>query len=77
MVVNDLIQVIFEDMDPVWLKFMWDDGGTTCQEMIKIVIMLSLIKLRRRCYFRTITSDLYYYFDDRCLTNTFGDLSML
>ena len=44
---QDLIQVNFEDMDPVWLKSMWDDGGTIRTEMIEIVIMLTLPEIRR------------------------------
>jgi hypothetical protein len=27
-IAQDLIQVIFEDMDPVWLRTMWEDGGS-------------------------------------------------
>jgi hypothetical protein len=40
--------VIFEDMDPVWLKTMWEDGGTTRRDMIEILISLALLKLRSR-----------------------------
>ena len=43
-----LIGVIFEDMDSVWLKSMWNDGGTTRADMIEILISLALLKLRRR-----------------------------
>jgi hypothetical protein len=39
-VVKDLIQVIFEDLDLVWLKYIWDARGTTRQELIEIVFML-------------------------------------
>ena len=28
MVAQDLIRVVFYDMDPTWLKSMWDDRGT-------------------------------------------------
>ena len=45
-VAQDLIKVIFDNMDLVWLKSMWEDGGTTRAEMIEIVIMLALLKLR-------------------------------
>jgi hypothetical protein len=44
-IAQDLIRVIFEDLDSLWLKFMWDDGGTTCADMIEILISLSLLKL--------------------------------
>jgi hypothetical protein len=45
-VAKGLIQVIFKDLDPVWLKSMWDDRGSTRLEMIEIVIMLALLRLR-------------------------------
>jgi hypothetical protein len=32
--------VIFKDMDPVWLKTMWEDGGSAHDDMIKILISL-------------------------------------
>jgi hypothetical protein len=44
----DLIRVIFEDMDPVWLKTMWEDGGFACVDMIDIMISLALLKLKSR-----------------------------
>jgi hypothetical protein len=59
-VVKDLIQIIFEDMDSVWLKSIWDVGGTIHQELIKIILMLCYVKHRRWWYFRTINSSLYY-----------------
>jgi hypothetical protein len=45
-IAQDLIKVIFEDMDPIWLKSMWDDGGTTRAYMMEILISLALLKLR-------------------------------
>ena len=45
-IAQDMIQAIFKDMDPIWLKFMWDDGGTIWAKMIEIVIMLALLKIR-------------------------------
>jgi hypothetical protein len=47
-IVQDLIRVIFEDIDPIWLRTMWEDGGTTCADMIKILISLALLKLKSR-----------------------------
>jgi hypothetical protein len=47
-IAQGLIRVIFKDMDPVWLRSMWKDGGTTCDEMIEILISLALLKLRYR-----------------------------
>jgi hypothetical protein len=29
-IAQDLIRVIFEDMDPVWLRTMWEDGESAC-----------------------------------------------
>jgi hypothetical protein len=47
-IAQDLIQVIFEDMDSVWLRTMWEDGGSTRADMIKILISLALLKLKSR-----------------------------
>jgi hypothetical protein len=44
----DLIRVIFEDMNPVWLRTMWEDGGTSLVDMIEILISLTLIKYKSR-----------------------------
>jgi hypothetical protein len=40
-IAQDLIQVIFEDMDPVWFRTMWEDGGSARADMIKILISLA------------------------------------
>jgi hypothetical protein len=40
--------VIFEDMDPIWLRSMWEIGGSTCADMIEILISLALLKLKSR-----------------------------
>ena len=45
-IAQDLIRVIFEDMDPVWLRTMWEEGGSACADMIEIVISLALLKLK-------------------------------
>jgi hypothetical protein len=47
-IAQDLIWVIFEDMDPVWLRMMWKDGGSACVDMIEILISLALLKLKSR-----------------------------
>jgi hypothetical protein len=47
-IAQDLIRVIFEDMDPVWLRVMWEDGGSVCADMIEILISLALLKLSSR-----------------------------
>ena len=48
MIAQDMIRVIFEDMDPVWLRTMWEDGGIARDDMIEILISLALLKLRSR-----------------------------
>jgi hypothetical protein len=47
-ITQDLIRVIFEDMGPVWLRTMWEDGGSARADMIKILISLALLKLKSR-----------------------------
>ena len=40
--------MIFKDMDPIWLRTMWEDGGTTHDDMIEILISLALLKLKSK-----------------------------
>jgi hypothetical protein len=47
-IAQDLILVIFEDMDLVWLRTMWKVRGTAHVDMIEILISLALLKLRFR-----------------------------
>ena len=47
-IAQDLIRVIFEDMDPVWLRTMWEDRGSAHDDMIEILISLTLLKLKSR-----------------------------
>jgi hypothetical protein len=47
-IAQDLIHVIFEDMDLVWLKSMWEDGRTANDDMVEILISLVLFKLKSR-----------------------------
>jgi hypothetical protein len=47
-IAQDPIRVIFEDMDHVWLRTMWEDGGFACADMIEILISLALLKLKYR-----------------------------
>jgi hypothetical protein len=47
-IAQDLIRVIFEDMDPVWLRTMWEDGGTARDDMIEILISLALLNFKSR-----------------------------
>ena len=48
MIAQDLIQVIFEDMDPNWLRTMLEDGGIAHDDMIEMLISLALLKLKSR-----------------------------
>jgi hypothetical protein len=45
---QDLIRVIFEDMDPIWLCLMWEAEGSARVDMIEILISLALLKLSSR-----------------------------
>jgi hypothetical protein len=45
---QDLIYVIFEDMDHIWLRSMWETRGSARADMIKILISLALLKLKSR-----------------------------
>ena len=45
---QDLIHVIFEDMDPVWLRSMWETGRSARAYIIEILISLPLLKLKFR-----------------------------
>jgi hypothetical protein len=45
---QDLIRVIFEDMDPIWLRTMWEDERFAHADMIEILISLALLKLKSR-----------------------------
>ena len=47
-IAQDLIRVIFEDMDPVWFRTMWEEGGSTHADTIEILISLALLKLKSR-----------------------------
>jgi hypothetical protein len=41
-------RVIFEDMNPIWLRTMWEDGGTARVDVIEILISLAILMLRSR-----------------------------
>jgi hypothetical protein len=47
-IAQDLIRVIFEDIDLVWLRMMWEDGGSARTDLIEILISLALLKLKSR-----------------------------
>jgi hypothetical protein len=47
-IAQNLIRVIFEDMDHVWLRMMWEDGGSARVDMMEILILLALLKLKSR-----------------------------
>jgi hypothetical protein len=46
--VQDLIRMIFEDMDPIWLRSMLETGGSSHAKMIEILISLAMLKLKCR-----------------------------
>jgi hypothetical protein len=48
MLVQDLIRVIFKDMDLVWLRSMWETVGFARADMIEILISLAPLKLKFR-----------------------------
>jgi hypothetical protein len=45
---QNLICVIFEDMDPIWLRSIWETRGFVYADMIEILISLALLKLKSR-----------------------------
>ena len=47
MIAQDLLWVIFEHIDPIWLRMMWE-GGSGFVNMIEILISLALLKLKSR-----------------------------
>jgi hypothetical protein len=47
-IAHDLIRVIFEHMNSIWLRTMWEDGRTTRTDMIEILISLAILKLKSR-----------------------------
>jgi hypothetical protein len=47
-IAQNLIRVIFEDMNPVWLRTMWEDGGSARADMIEILISLALFYHKSR-----------------------------
>jgi hypothetical protein len=42
---QDLIHVIFEDIDPICLRLMWEARGSVSADMIEILISLALFNL--------------------------------
>jgi hypothetical protein len=46
MLAQDLIRLIFEEMNPIWLRSMWEIGGSARANMIEILISLALLKLK-------------------------------
>jgi hypothetical protein len=47
-IAQDLIRIIFEDIDLIWLKTMWEDEGSIRADMIEIFISLTLLKLKSK-----------------------------
>jgi hypothetical protein len=42
--------MIFEDMDPIWLRSIWQTERSARADMIKILISLALLKLKSRLW---------------------------
>jgi hypothetical protein len=47
-IAQDLIRVIFENIDLVWLRTMCEDKGSAYADMIEILISLAMLKLKSR-----------------------------
>jgi hypothetical protein len=45
---QNLISVIFENVDPIWLRLMWETEGSARANMLEILISLALLKLKSR-----------------------------
>jgi hypothetical protein len=45
-VLKNLIWIIFEEIDLMWFKYMWDVDEATCHDMIEIIFMLYIVKSR-------------------------------
>jgi hypothetical protein len=43
---EDIVNIIFEELDPVWLKGIWDGDDDTRHDMIKILHLIYLLKTR-------------------------------
>jgi hypothetical protein len=78
---QDLIRVIFEDMDPIWLRSMWETGGSIHADMIEILISLTLLKLKSKFWsidllwtmLTLVILGCIYFLNDGLMTSIFGD----
>jgi hypothetical protein len=43
---TDLLIIVFENLDPVWLKSIWDADRSVHLELLEIIFMLYLVKRR-------------------------------
>lgn len=68
----DLLMIVFQELDPIWLKSIWDADRSICLELLEIIFRFYLAKCRPQ-YFQNNSHDMYYYSDDQSLTDTFGD----
>jgi hypothetical protein len=44
--VKDIVRIIFEALNPIWLHGMWDSDENTRREMIHIIYLVYVIKTR-------------------------------
>jgi hypothetical protein len=78
---QDLIRVVFKDMDPIWLRSMWEAEGFVRVDMIEILILLDLLKLSSRLWsidllwtmLTFVILGCIYFFTDGLMTSTIGD----
>jgi hypothetical protein len=42
--VEDIVRIILEDLDPVWLLEMWDSNVETRRELIDVIYLVYMIK---------------------------------
>ena len=73
--------MIFEDLDPLWFRSMWETRGSARADMIEILISLALLKLKSRLWYvdllwtmlTFVYFGLYLFPTDGLMTSTFGD----
>jgi hypothetical protein len=61
-----VLRIIFEELDPIWLAWMWRGPSESHRDMIDNIFMLYLVKCRLWLLLvtlRPLVLDLYY-FDD-------------
>jgi hypothetical protein len=44
--VEDIVWVMLEELDPVWLQEMWDSDAATRRELLDVIYMVYMLKIR-------------------------------